>query len=42
LSRIAASVYGDANRWPDIYNANQGVIGSDPNSISPGQVLTIP
>lgn len=28
--------------WQDIYNANRGLIGSNPNLIKPGQVLVIP
>jgi hypothetical protein len=28
--------------WQDIYQANKGVIGGDPNLIRPGQKLTIP
>lgn len=39
LSSIA-SKYGTS--WQAIYNANKAVIGSNPNLIKPGQVLTIP
>lgn len=39
LSSIGARV---GLSWQAIYNANVGVIGSDPNRIFPGQVLTIP
>lgn len=28
--------------WKDLYNANIGIIGSNPNIIRPGQVLTVP
>src|SRR3990167_10572436 len=28
--------------WQKIYDANKGIIGSNPNLIKPGQVLTIP
>jgi len=42
LSAIAQRFYGDANRWPDIHNANRSVIGNDPDRIFPGQVLSIP
>jgi LysM repeat protein len=28
--------------WPALYSANRAVIGSDPNAINPGTVLTIP
>ena len=39
---IAVRYYGDGSRWPEIYHANQGTIGSDPNVIYSGQTLTIP
>lgn len=39
---ISESAYGDGSRWPDIYNANAGTIGGDPNLIQPGMVLVIP
>ena len=42
LSKIAKSVYGSANKWKALYDANKGVIGSNPDLIKPGQVLTIP
>lgn len=42
LSAIAARVLGSANRWPEIYDLNKGVIGSDPNMIRPGMVLQLP
>lgn len=42
LSSIAQHVYGDANRWPEIYAANKAVIGSDPGVLFAGKVLTIP
>lgn len=38
---IAVLMYGNGNRWPDIYNANRDKI-SNPNLIYPGQVLVIP
>jgi nucleoid-associated protein YgaU len=41
LSGIAESFYGDAGKWPDIYNANRDTI-SDPTVIYAGQVLYIP
>jgi nucleoid-associated protein YgaU len=41
LSKIAKEVYGDASRWPDIYEANRDKI-DDPNLIYPGQELRIP
>lgn len=42
LFSIAQLMYGNGNRWPDIYNANRALIGPNPNLIHPGQVLTIP
>ena len=42
LSGIAGRFYGNQSRWKQIYDANRGVIGSNPNLIKPGQVLTIP
>ncbi|MDE7028869.1 MAG: LysM peptidoglycan-binding domain-containing protein [Lachnospiraceae bacterium] len=42
LWNIARHFYGNGSRYTDIYNANRGVIGSSPNLIYPGQVLTIP
>jgi LysM repeat protein len=42
LWNIAKKFYGNGSRYTDIYNANQGVIGGNPNLIYPGQVLTIP
>lgn len=41
LSKIAQEVYGAANRWPDIFEANKDKI-KDPNLIYPGQELVIP
>jgi len=42
LSKIAKELYGDAKRWPEIYEANKELIGDDPNLIHPGQELKIP
>ena len=42
LWAIAKQTLGDGGRWREIYNANSGVIGSNPNLIYPGQVLRIP
>jgi len=39
---IAQKQYGDGSRWPQIYEANKSVIGSNPNLIHPGMVLVIP
>ena len=41
LGKIAKEVYGDANRWPEIFEANKDTI-KDPNLIHPGQELQIP
>jgi nucleoid-associated protein YgaU len=41
LSGIAKKYYGKAARWPEIYEANKGII-KDPNLIYPGQVFVIP
>jgi len=42
LSQIADFFYGQASAWKSIYNANQSVIGNDPDKIFVGQKLTIP
>jgi len=41
LSKIAKRVYGDANKWHAIFNANRDKI-KNPDLIQPGQVLTLP
>jgi nucleoid-associated protein YgaU len=41
LSKIARQHYGDANRYPDIFEANRPML-KDPDTIFPGQVLRIP
>ena len=41
LSTIAKQLWGDANQWPRIFEANRSII-KDPDLIHPGQVLTIP
>jgi hypothetical protein len=46
LSRIAARLYGDANRWPELWDANRGrQFGThtfdDPNLILPGWELLV-
>ena len=41
LSKIAKRVYGDANKWRTIYEANKDLI-TDPDLIYPGQELQIP
>ncbi|MUG91318.1 LysM peptidoglycan-binding domain-containing protein [Scytonema sp. UIC 10036] len=42
LFLIAQKVYGDGNRWREIYEANRGVIGGNPEQIQVGMVLVIP
>ena len=41
LSKIAKSMYGDANKWRKIYEANTDIL-KNPDVIRPGQVLKIP
>ena len=41
LSAIAKQYYGDANKYPKIFEANKPML-SDPNKIYPGQKLRIP
>jgi nucleoid-associated protein YgaU len=41
LSGIAQTVYGNGNRYWEIFNANRNLL-SDPNWIYPGQVLYVP
>lgn len=41
LSKIAKTMYGDAMKYPVIFEANKPML-SDPNKIYPGQVLRIP
>jgi len=41
LSKIAKEFYGDAMKYPKIFEANQPML-TDPNKIYPGQVLRIP
>lgn len=43
LSQVAARVYGDPARWPELWRANQSRLKSgDPNKVYPGEVLIIP
>jgi nucleoid-associated protein YgaU len=42
LPSIANQVYGDANQWTTIYDANHAAIGDDPNLIQVGAELNIP
>jgi nucleoid-associated protein YgaU len=41
LSKISKELFGDANAYMDIFNANTDQL-SDPDKIKPGQVLKIP
>ncbi len=41
LSSIALALYGDADRWSEIFEANRDKL-SDPNLVHPGQELRIP
>jgi nucleoid-associated protein YgaU len=41
LSKIAKNIYGDANKWHRIYDANRDKI-KNPDLIHPGQEFTIP
>jgi nucleoid-associated protein YgaU len=41
LSKIAKQFYGDANKYPQIFEANKEVI-QDPDKIFPGQKIRIP
>ncbi len=41
LAAIAMKVYGDANQWRRIYEANKAQL-SGPGNVRPGQVLVIP
>jgi nucleoid-associated protein YgaU len=42
LSSIAARVYGDADEWRPIYDANRDAIGQDPARIQAGTELALP
>lgn len=41
LSGISKTVYGSANHWKEIFEANRDQL-DDPDLIQPGQVLNIP
>lgn len=41
LSKIAKKIYGDSNRWKEIWQANQAKI-PNPDLIHPGLELQIP
>ncbi|MDE6749422.1 MAG: LysM peptidoglycan-binding domain-containing protein [Lachnospiraceae bacterium] len=42
LWKLAKKYYLDGNRWQEIYECNQEVIGEDPSLILPGMELEIP
>lgn len=42
LFKIAKKVLGNGSRYQEIYGANKGVIGNNPNLIYPGQKFIIP
>lgn len=42
LMGIAHLVYGNADRWTAIYEANRHIIGSNPNVVRAGQQLAMP
>jgi nucleoid-associated protein YgaU len=42
LGGIAARLWGDRERWREVYALNRGVIGDDPAALLPGQWLLLP
>lgn len=42
LHKISQRLYGSANRWEEIYDANKDVIGSSPTKLKIGMVLKLP
>jgi hypothetical protein len=42
MRAVAEKVYGDANLWPRIYNANRDLIGPNPDALQVGMHLHIP
>ncbi len=42
LRHIAYRLYGDSARWTEIYDANQELIGEEPNNLWVGLSLTVP
>ena len=42
LRHIALRLYGDSDRWTEIYDANKDLIGEDPNNLWVGLSLTVP
>jgi nucleoid-associated protein YgaU len=41
LLAIARRLYNDPSRWPEIYEANQAVIGNNPTAVWAGQQAII-
>jgi nucleoid-associated protein YgaU len=42
LRSIAQKVYGDANQWPRLYEANRDAIGANPDNLQAGMQLNVP
>lgn len=42
LNKISAKLYGAANRWEKIYEANKALIGADPKNLKVGMILKLP
>ncbi|WP_251058508.1 MULTISPECIES: LysM peptidoglycan-binding domain-containing protein [unclassified Streptomyces] len=42
LSAIARRELGNEGRWRELYAMNKGVVGTNPDLIRPGMVLTLP
>lgn len=42
LWNITKAACGDGSRWRELYNLNKSIIGSNPNIIKAGYVLTLP
>jgi hypothetical protein len=42
LSALAGRYLDSSTRWPEIYRLNRAVIGSDPNALEIGCILTLP
>jgi nucleoid-associated protein YgaU len=42
LRGVAARLWGDPERWGELYALNRGVLGDDPDALVPGQWLILP
>ncbi|MGI9147455.1 MAG: LysM peptidoglycan-binding domain-containing protein [Chloroflexota bacterium] len=42
LRSIADKLYGDADLWPSLYDANREIIGPDPDALLVGMRLRVP